>query len=465
MDAADRRSRILMRRLLIVLVCLAALVGVGFWVEHHRATQTGPQAASTESGGAQGGRRGGGRRGGGAGQAVPVLVAKSQKQDVPIYLDGLGTVQAFYTVTVHSMIDGPLVDVRFTEGQDVKTGDVLARIDARPYQAALDQAVAKKAQDDANLANARLDLARYQKLAQTNYTTQQQADTQKATVAMDEAIVKQDQAAIDTARTNLSYTTISSPIDGRTGIRNVDPGNIIHTSDTNGLVVITQLHPISVIFTLPQQFLGDVRAAMQNGPAQVDALPQGSTDQPAATDDNSAGPGLTTAAADPSGDPPPPVVLDHGSVSILDNQVDSTTGTIRLKATFQNPDLKLWPGGFINVRLLARTVKGAITVPPAAVQRGPQGAYVYVIGSDNKAKRQNVTVGHTDEDVAIVTAGLQDGATVVTDGASRLTDGAQVTISQPGAQNGTQPASQGQRNQAQAPGTQGGGQHRRRNAS
>ncbi len=313
---------------------------------------------------------------------------------MPIYLDALGTVQAFYTVTVHSMIDGPLIEVGFTEGQDVKKGDVLARIDARPYQAALDQAVAKKAQDAANLANAKLDLARYTKLAQTNYTTQQQADTQRATVAEDEAIVAQDQAAIDTARTNLSYTTIVSPIDGRTGIRNVDPGNIIHASDSNGLVVIAQMHPISVIFTLPQQTLGDVRAAMANGPAQVLALPQGntngSTDQPAADDNGAGGPGLATAAADPPDAAaggqadPPPVVLDRGTVSILDNQVDPSTGTIRLKATFPNPQLRLWPGGFVNVRLLVRTAKGAITVPPAAVQRGPQGAYVYVIGETTR---------------------------------------------------------------------------------
>ena len=249
--------------------------------------------------------------------------------------------------------------------------------------------------------------------------------------------MKQDQAQIDTARTNLSYTTITSPIDGRTGIRNVDAGNIIHAGDANGLVVITELHPISVIFTLPQQTLGAVRAAMQNGPAQVIALPQGSTDQPVPAND-SAGPGLTTASAD---DPPaaaqadPPAILDRGTVSILDNQVDPSTGTIRLKATFPNPEQKLWPGGFVNVRLLVRTARNAVTVPPAAVQRGPQGAYVYVI-ADSKATRRNVTVGHEDEDVAIITAGLKPGETVVTDGASRLTDNAQVTISQPGGQPG-----------------------------
>ena len=420
-----------MRRVVIILLCLAALVGVGYWTLHRQAGQPAQGQSAAAADGAGGTRRGA------AGQAIPVLVAASAQQDVPIYLDALGTVQAFYTVTVHSMIDGPLTQVGFTEGQDVKAGDVLARIDPRPYQAALDQAVAKKAQDEATLANARLDLTRYAKLAQTNYTTQQQADTQRATVAEDQAIVQQDQASIDTARTNLSYTAINSPIDGRTGIRNVDPGNIIHASDTNGLVVITQVRPIAVIFTLPQQTLGDVRAAMQNGPAQVIASPQGSTqggpDQPAASsNDSGGGPGLTTASADPAGTPPaaadpPPVVLDRGTVNILDNQVDSSTGTIRLKAVFPNPDLRLWPGGFVNVRLLVRTAKDAITVPPAAVQRGPQGAYVYVI-TEGKAARRNISVGHEDESVAVVTAGLKRGETVVTDGASRLTEGAAVTL-------------------------------------
>ncbi len=459
-----------MRRVIIVLVCLVALVGVGYWIETHHGTSQ--QTAASAIGGRA-------RRGGNA--AVPVLVAASKQEDVPIYLNGLGTVQAFYTVTVHSMIDGPLASVQFTEGQDVKIGDVLARIDPRPYQAALDQAVAKKAQDAATLANAKLDLIRYSKLVQSNYTTQQQADTQRATVAEDEAIVKQDQAQIDTATTNLSYTTIISPIVGRTGIRNVDPGNIIHTTDTNGLVTITQLQPISVIFTLPQQSLAAIRTAMQNGPAEVLATPQGSngsndTDTSAA---DSAGPGLATASADPPSDPAsadpatppaPATVLDRGTVSILDNQVDSSTGTVRLKATFPNPNLTLWPGGFVNVELLARTAKNAVTVPPAAVQRGPQGAYVYVV-ADNKASRRNVGVGHQDEDVAIITSGLKPGEDVVTDGASRLTDGATVTVAQPGAQPGAQsgaqpnPSSstQSSRRGARPPGA--AAQQKRRNAS
>lgn len=437
-----------MRRALLLLLCILLAAGGG-WYLFHKAGSSAQNA---------------GRRG--AGQPVPVLVAESRTQDVPIYLDGLGTVQAFNSVTVRPMIDGPLVEVRFHEGQDVKAGEVLARIDPRPYQAALDQAQAKKSQDEASLANAKLDLARYAKLAQTNYTTQQQADTQKAVVAQDEALVRQDQAQVETAQTNLSYTTIAAPLDGRTGLRQVDQGNIVHTGDANGLVVITQLHPISVLFTLPQQNLAAVRAAMQAGGAEVLALPQGSLPDmgTAASGADAAGPGMTAsaaapgalAAADPPGDPAPPV-LDRGTLAVLDNQVDPATGTIRLKATFPNPNLTLWPGGFVNVRLLVRTDPQVVTIPPAAVQRGPQGAYVYVVGPDDKASRRVVALGHEDERVAVVTDGLKTGETVVTDGASRLTEGAKVTISKPaapgpGAKPATPPA---------APGTASRAHHRR----
>src|SRR5689334_18889143 len=207
-----------------------------------------------------------------AGQAIPVVTAVAATRDIPIYQDGLGTVQAFYTVTMKAMVDGPLIAVNFTEGQAVRKGDVLAQIDPRTYQASLDNAVAKKAQDEAQLANARLDLARYQKLVTNNYASAQQADTAKAQVAQFQALVQQDQAQIDSARTQLSYTTITAPIDGRTGIRQVDPGNIVHAADATGLVVITQLQPISVLFTLPQQALPAVAQAMAAGPAPVLAL-------------------------------------------------------------------------------------------------------------------------------------------------------------------------------------------------
>jgi multidrug efflux system membrane fusion protein len=340
-----------------------------------------------------------------AGRAIPVVTAQAEAKDVPIYLDGLGTIQAFYTVTIKPMIDGPLMSVNFKEGQDVHKGDILAQIDPRPYQAALDSATAKKAQDQALLANARLDLVRYQKLVSSNYTSAQQADTQKAVVAQDEALVQQDQAAIDTARTNLSYTTIMAPIDGRTGIRQVDPGNIVHAADTTGIVLVTQLHPISVIFTLPQQNLPAVAQAMASGSVQVLATNQ----------DQAAG------AAQ---------VIDTGTLAVLDNQVDPTTGTIKLKATFPNPKDKLWPGGFVNVRLRAEIAKGAIVVPPAAIQRGPQGPYVFTV-TDGVAHRVAVTTGFEDQTDSIVTKGLKAGDTVVMDGASRLSDGSKVSTGAP----------------------------------
>ena len=344
-------------------------------------------------------------RGGTEEDPIPVLAAAAASTDVPIYLDALGTVQAFNTVNVKVMVDGPMVEVRFREGQDVKAGDVLARIDARTYQATYDQAVAKKAQDESLLANARLDLARYQKLAATAYTSGQTSDTQRALVAQDEAQVRQDQAAIDTAKTNLSYTTIVSPLDGRTGIRQIDQGNIVHAADTTPLTVITQLQPISVVFTLAQQALPAVAAAMAQGAPEVLALAQG-------------GGGA---------------VIDRGRVAVLDNTVDQSTGTIKLKATFPNQNLVLWPGGFVNVRLLVQTEHDVTTVPPVAVQRGPQGAYVYLLNGDDTVTRKIVQVGHEDEQASIITAGLRPGDQVIVDGASRLTDGAKVKVSAPAA--------------------------------
>jgi multidrug efflux system membrane fusion protein len=341
-----------------------------------------------------------------AGQPIPVLTTVAATKDVPIYQDGLGTVQAFYTVTMKAMVDGPLLTVNFKEGQDVHKGDVLAQIDPRMYQAALDNAAAKKAQDQAQLANARVDLARYQKLVANNYTSAQQADTAKAQVAQFEALVQQDQAQIDTAKTQLSYTTIQSPIEGRTGIRQVDPGNIVHAADTTGMVVITRLEPIAVLFTLPQQALPSVARALAEGSPAVLALAQDATG----------------AAAK---------LLDTGTLTVLDNQVDSTTGTIKLKAVFPNAMHRLWPGGFVSVRLRTDTARDAVVVPPAAIQRGPRGPYVFVIGDDGSAKRQAVTVGYEDEQDSVVTTGLKGGEAVVTDGASRLSEGTKVSLAKP----------------------------------
>ena len=362
------------------------------------------------------------RAGRDAGQPIPVLTASATARDMPIYLDGLGTIQAFYTVTMKAMVDGPLTAVNFKEGQDVHKGDVLAQIDPRTYQAAADNAAAKKAQDEAQLMNARLDLVRQQKLVANNYTSAQQADTARALVAQDEALVRQDQAQIDTARTQLGYTTITAPIDGLLGIRQVDPGNIVHAADATGMVVITQIQPISVLFTLPQQSLPAVARAMASGAVPVLAMAQDAT-------------GAASR------------VLDTGTLTVLDNQVDATTGTIKLKATFPNPQRKLWPGGFVSVRLQTDIAKGAIVVPPAAIQRGPRGSYVFVITAD-AARRQAVTVGYEDEQSSIVTDGLKAGDNVVIDGASRLSDGSKVAVAKPDSAAPAGPA-----DNATAPGT------------
>jgi multidrug efflux system membrane fusion protein len=377
-----------MRRALIVLVGLGLVAAALWWWQHPRVPPDAATHAATPD-------------------PIPVLVAAAETRDVPIYLEGLGTVQAFATVTVKPMVDGPLIEVRFKEGQDVHAGDVLARIDPRAYQAALDQAVARKKQDEATLANARLDVARYAKLAASAYTSAQQYDTARSTVAQLEAQVQSDQAQIDSARTQLSYTTIVSPIEGRVGFRQVDAGNIVHAGDAVGLAVLTTLRPILVQFTLPQQSLPAVAAAMAEGAPAVQALPQDADAMPQRA------------------------VLDSGTLTVLDNQVDQTTGTIRLRARVPNEKLTLWPGAFVTVRLRVATAHDATVVPPVAVQRGPQGTYLYVVNADQTVARRPVTVGHEDMLAAIVTAGLQPGERVVVDGASRLTDGARVAVSQP----------------------------------
>jgi len=281
---------------------------------------------------------------------VPVVASTVQQKDVPIYLEGLGTVQALNSVTIHSRVDGLLTSVGFTEGQSVRAGDVLAKIDAAPFQASLAQAEAKMQQDEAQLANARSDLARYTEMLARKAASQQQYDTQKTLVAQNEAAVNADKAAVQSARVQLDYTTLTSPLDGRVGIRLLDQGNIIHASDTTGLVVITQLHPISVVFTLPEQNLPEIRKQMAQGNLTVDAM------------DRDSGPSLGS-----------------GTVMVYDNQIDTTTGTIKLKATFPNDDLTLWPGQFVNARLLLSTRKGGVVVPAAVIQRGPNGSFAFVI--------------------------------------------------------------------------------------
>ena len=330
---------------------------------------------------------------------VPVLAAMPRVQDVPVYLDGVGSVRALNTVTVRSQVDGKLIKVNFVEGQDVKKDDVLAEIDPAIYQAQYDQAVAKKAQDEALLANQRIDLARYQQLAQTNAGSKQQYDTQKAVIAQQEALVKADQAAIDNAAATLSYTKIVAPIAGRAGLRQVDQGNIIHASDTTGLVVLTQLQPIAVWFSLPQQQIVRVNAAAGQGTLAVDVFGND---------------GVT--------------VVDTGKLTGIDNQVDPTTGTLKLKAEFANSSFQLWPGQFVNVRLKVETLPKAIVVPTSAVQRGPAGTFSYVIGEDNIVTAKPVTVIQQNEHDAVIGKGIAVSDHVVTTGFANLADGSKVVI-------------------------------------
>jgi multidrug efflux system membrane fusion protein len=330
---------------------------------------------------------------------VPVLVAAAARADVPVYLDAVGTIKALNTVTVRPQVDGKLIEVAFKEGQDVKKGDVLARIDPTTYQAQLDQALAKKAQDEANLANTRIDLERYERLAATNSINRQQADTQRALVAQLQAQVNSDQAAIENTRAILAYTTIRAPIDGRTGIRQVDEGNIVHASDSTGIVVITELKPISVLFNLPQQDINQVNSAFAQAPLNVDAQ----------RSDNDA-------------------VIDRGVLKVVDNQVDSSTGTVKLKAEFPNADLQLWPGQFVNVRLLIDTLKAVVVIPTGAVQRGPNGTFVFVVKDDNTAAMHPIAVQKQDETQTVVKSGVEPPERVVTTGFARLTDEAKVTV-------------------------------------
>ncbi len=326
--------------------------------------------------------------------AVPATIATAEKADFPVYLKGLGTVQPFNTVTVKSRVDGEVIKIGFKQGAMVKEGDLIAQIDPRPYQAALDQAEAKKKQDESDLANARLDLARFTDLAKQNFATRQQLDTQNAKVSGLESQIKGDEGAIDNARTQVAYTTITAPISGRTGFRLVDQGNNVHAADTTGIVTIVQLQPISVVLTAPEESVVPVNQALGKGEVQVIAQ---SSD------------GSKT--------------LSTGRLALINNEVDQAAGTIRMKASFDNKDNALWPGLSVSTLLLVDTLKGVTVVPQDAVQHGPDGLFVYTVGGDNKVDIKPVKVSQQDKALAVVTAGLQPGDKVVTQGQSRLQKG------------------------------------------
>jgi multidrug efflux system membrane fusion protein len=377
------------RRRWPLFVALAAIL-VGSYAGWHyfiasRAANTAVEARTT-----------GGK--GGSPAPIPVTVVSVKNADFPVYLNGLGTVQPFRTVTVRSRVDGQIIKVAFKQGRMVKEGDTLVEIDPRPYQASLDQALSKKAQDEANLKNARLNLERSLSLAKKDYATQQQVDAQQAMVDQLTAQIQGDQAAIDNAQTQLSYTIIKSPLSGRAGFRLVDPGNIVHDSDQNGIVTIVQLQPISVVFTAPEENVPLINKALEAGTAvPVQAL---SSD------------GLRTLA--------------QGQLARVNNEVDQASGTIRMKAIFDNKDNVLWPGLSVSTRLLVDTLKDVIVIPDDAVQRGPNGLYTFVVGDDDKVAVQPITVSQTGDGQSVVEQGLTPGQRIVVAGQYRLQIGSVV---------------------------------------
>jgi membrane fusion protein, multidrug efflux system len=379
----------------MTLVVLAGLIVLGLtWVRHQR-------AAAVPTGQAGRARLGS--------LPVPVVAGTVTSEDFPIYLDGLGTVQAFNTVTIRSRVDGQLQRLFFTEGQDVRQGNMLAQIDPAPFQAVLEQTIAKKAQDEAQLTVAQLNLKRDADLLTNNIVAQQDYDTQSALVKQLQATVQADQAAIDNSQVQLAYTKITAPLDGRVGIRLVDEGNIVHANDANGIVVITQVRPISVVFTVAEQQLGVIQQHV------------------------AAGETLTVLAVDQNNK----TTLSEGKLAVVDNEIDSTTGTIRLKANFSNNDLRLWPGQFVNARMLLTVQKGALVVPAQVVQRGPEDtAFAFVIKPDSTVAVQPVKVAAVEKDKAWIEEGLRLGENVVVDGQYKLQPGSHVKVGENAAPGG-----------------------------
>jgi membrane fusion protein, multidrug efflux system len=389
-NGAERPGTSTAKMAAIIGLCLLVVVGAVWLARRHAAAanKTGPGSGPLEL------------------PPVPVVAGTVAQKDMPIYLTGIGSVQAFNTVTVHVRVDGLVEKIAFTEGQDVHAGDLLAQIDSAPFRAALQQVAAKKAQDEAQLANARIDLKRYADMLANEGVTQQQYDTQKALVDTLAATVNADQAAIESAKVLLAYTTVTSPIDGRTGIRLVDQGNIVHASDANGLVVITQLRPISVVFTLPEQTLGAIQKEILG-----------------------AGPDLAVLAVSQDNTN----VLGEGKLAVIDNQIDPTSATIKLKATFPNTDLRLWPGQFVNARLLLAVHPGCAVVPTSVIQRGPEGPFVFVIKDDQPIEVRPVKLApmmpsQVEQGEVEIEQGLRPGERIVLEGQYKLQRGSRVKM-------------------------------------
>ena len=328
---------------------------------------------------------------------VPVQIGVAESRDFAVYLNGLGNVQGLNTVSVRSRVEGQIVAVRFKEGQEVKAGDVLVDIDPKPFQAALNQASARRAQDLAQLENAKADLVRIEGLIRTEVETPQKRDAQKALVSQLEAAVQADDAAVEAARVQLDYATVRSPIDGRTGLRQVDEGNVVRTGDQEPIVVVTQLTPVSVVFTLPEQHTQVVRKALERGGVQVLAMGRDNRTQ-----------------------------IAEGKLVVVDNQIDSTTGTIRMKADFSNEDRRLWPGQFVNVRVRSEVKERAVTVAATAVQRGPMGTYVFRVAEGETCEIAKVSTGPSEQGFTVIESGLAVGDRVVVDGHFRLQPGSKV---------------------------------------
>ncbi|MGP2844035.1 MdtA/MuxA family multidrug efflux RND transporter periplasmic adaptor subunit [Serratia nematodiphila] len=398
MNAKPQRRSLLLR---LLAAAIAIIVAVLAW-RHFSAAQ--PTAGTTPGAHQAASKTGAGRAAGGRRGAPmsPVQAATATQQTVPRYLSGLGTATAANTVTVTSRVDGQLMAIHFTEGQQVKAGDLLAEIDPRPFQVQLTQAQGQLAKDQATLANARRDLARYQQLVKTNLVSRQELDTQASLVQQTEGAIKADQGAVDSAKLQITYSRITAPIDGRVGLKLVDVGNYVTSGSTTGLVVITQTHPIDVVFTLPEGNIADLLKAQKAGPVSVEAWDR--------TNQNK----LTT-----------------GSLLSLDNQIDTATGTIKLKARFANEDDALFPNQFVNARLQVDTLHDAVVIPTAALQMGNEGNFVWTLSEDNKVSKHRVTAGVQDSRQVVISAGLNAGDRVVTDGIDRLTEGMQVEVLAP----------------------------------